>query len=201
MKQADIDLRLKLIGTTRPKACPLDCPLHPRSKYHNPMRSGGFVPPKLRPLSKLLIVGIGPGEEEEQGREPFIGPSGRYASRALEWASGQEPLLVYSKINVVNCRTVKPGKQKSFINRTPPTIIEMRACYHAHLRPALRRSWACVAIFGADAYKFLVPTMDVRDGRSMKLFDVFGKAMGHRCEFDPEQHLAWYKGEDSEVPF
>lgn len=192
MKQADIDRRLKLIGTTRPSACPLECPLHPGSTSHNPMLSGGFVPPKIITRSKLLVVGICPGEEEELGREPFIGPSGRYSSHALEWASGPTR-LAYSKINIVNCRTVKVGKTRSFINRTPPTAREMKACFNAHLRQVLKRRWACVGLYGTDVYRFLVPELDLAHQRSMKMFDVFGKAMGHRCEFDPERFKEWYQ--------
>lgn len=191
MKQADIDKRLKLIGTTRPKACPLECPLHPSSSTHNPMLSGGYVPPKIITRSKLLVVGICPGEEEELGREPFIGPSGRYSSHALDWAASGP--MVHSKINVVNCRTVKVGKTRSFINRTPPTAREMRICYHAHLKQVLKRRWSVVALFGTDVYKFMVPEVELDFRRTMKIFDVFGKAMGHRCEFDPDKFKEWYR--------
>jgi len=206
MKQADIDRRLKLIGTSRPKACPLDCPLHPRSPMHNPMLSGGFVPPYTPTGAKLLVVGICPAEEEELGGEPLIGPSGRYAAHAIQWANNGKP-LVYAKVNIVNCRTVKPGKTRSFINRTPPTATEMMECFHAHLRPLLKRKWACVALLGSDVYKFIVPEIEVADRRYMKLFDVFGKAMGHRCEFDPDHYPEWYgeyEGDyedDDEIPF
>lgn len=203
MKQADIDRRLQLIGTSRPRSCPIDCPLHPCSKYHNPMVSGGHVPPKTPRGALLLVLGICPGEEEELGCEPFIGPSGRYASHALKWASGSKPIK-FAKANLCNCRTVKPGKTKSFINRTPPTQNELMTCYHAIVKPLLERPWRCVALFGTDVYKFLVPEIEIATRKYVKLFDVFGKAMGHRCVFDVNDYPDWFGEDDDEseeIPF
>jgi uracil-DNA glycosylase len=199
MKHPDIDKRIKLIGTKRPKACPTECPLHPDSPLHNPMLSGGHVPPKIVTGSRLLVIGIAPAEEEELAREPLVGPSGRYAGHALQWAAGSRPLK-YSKVNLVNCRTVKPGRTRSFINRTPPTTLELRYCYHAIVRPILKRPWKCIALFGGDVYKFMIPEINLGHGKSMKMFDVFGKAMGHRCQFDPEKFLSWYD-DTYDIPF
>ena len=189
---SDLERRIKLIGTTRPSVCSTECPLHPKSRYHNPNMSGGHVPPKLSQSSSLLVVGIVPGEEEELGKEPFIGPSGRYLNHALQWAGGSSTPLAYTKVNLVNCRTVKPGRSRAFINRTPPTAREMRCCYQAFLRPLLKQKWDVVALFGTDVYKFMIPEIELREGRSMKMFDVFGKAIGHRLVLNPEHWKEWY---------
>ena len=179
--------RIELInGRKRPRVCPRTCPLHPRCAEHNPDFSGGYVPPLLHASDDLLVVAICPAEEEELGGEPLIGPSGRYANHAISWAGGAARAMRYSKINVVNCRTVRPGRTRAYINRTPPTMREMRACFEAHLRPALRRKWRCVLLLGADAYKFVIPTELLPDGRKRPMFDAFAKAMGHRMVVDIE---------------
>ena len=190
MKQTDLARRVELISIRpRPSACPTTCPLHPKSKLHNPTLSGGHVPPLIVPNTSLLVVGIVPGEEEELGGQPFIGPSGRYADHTLRWANGTGKGFKYSKMNLVNCRSVKIGKQGRFINRTPPTAVEMRTCFHAHLRRHLKRKWKCVLIFGGDAYKFIIPTERLDERRTRPMFDLFGKAMGHRLEFDIEKFI------------
>lgn len=190
MKPTDLDRRIELINIRpRPHACPVDCPLHPDSNAHNPSLSGGFVPPLILPKTDLLVVGIVPAEEEELGGEPLIGPSGRFADHAIRWAGGRQRPLRYSKANLVNCRTVKAGRQKPFIARTPPTAIEMRTCFQVHLRPILQRKWKLVLLLGGDLYKFVVPTEQLADRRTRPMFDLFGKAMGHRMEFDIERFV------------
>ena len=182
--------RIELINIRpRPRVCPVACPLHPKSPHHNPTLSGGFVPPLILPNTSLLVVGIVPGDEEELGGVPFIGPSGRYADHAIHWASGGRSAYKFSKMNLVNCRTVKPGKTKDYINRTPPTAVEMRTCFQAHLRQVLKRKWKCVLLFGTDAYKFIIPTERTGDRSTRPMFDQFIKAMGHRLVFDIETYV------------
>ena len=184
----DLRRRIELIrGRKRPRACPKTCPLHPCSADHNPELSGGYAAPVIRASDDLLVVAICPAEEEELGGEPLIGPSGRYANHAVQWAGGAKTPMPYSKINVVNCRTVKPGLYKPYINRTPPTAREMKICFEAHLRQVLKRKWRCVLLLGGDAYKFVIPTELLPDGRKRPMFDVFGKAMGHRMVVDIEK--------------
>lgn len=174
----------------RPKVCPVECPLHPGSAAHNPTLSGGYVPPHLLPKSQLLAVGIGPGEEEELAGVPLIGPSGRYSDHALTWAGGPSCPLPYDKINIVNCRTVKPSARGGFVNRTPPTTTEQRTCFGAHLRPLLRKKhYRVVLLLGKDAYNLVLPHRVADDHKRPPWFDQFGKAMGHRLVLDIEKDL------------
>lgn len=169
--------RLKLINIRkRPRVCPVECPLHPENPRHNPTYAGGFVPPKVLRGSRLLVVGIAPGEEEELRGEPFVGPAGRYVERMLSWAGGSGSSPRYSKMNICNCRTTKPGRTK-VINRTPPTAQEMRICMKAHLFPLLAsREWELVLLLGGDAYKAVVP----KNEEGGPMFGPFALAMGHR---------------------
>jgi DNA polymerase len=65
-----------------------------------------------------LFVGEGPGEEEDQKGEPFVGPAGKLLDAMLAAAGLQRGREVYIA-NVVKCRP--PG------NRTP-TVEEAAAC-------------------------------------------------------------------------
>lgn len=65
-----------------------------------------------------LFVGEGPGEEEDQKGEPFVGPAGKLLDAMLAAAGLQRGREVYIA-NVVKCRP--PG------NRTP-TVDEASAC-------------------------------------------------------------------------
>ncbi|MCX7808053.1 MAG: uracil-DNA glycosylase [Deltaproteobacteria bacterium] len=61
------------------------------------------------PEAKLVFVGEGPGQHEDQQGKPFVGPAGQLLDKMIK-AMGQSPDTVYI-CNVVKCRPPK--------NRTP----------------------------------------------------------------------------------
>ena len=76
------------------------------------------------PSSRILLIGEGPGEDEDAQGRPFVGRSGQLLDRALEEA-GLSRRDVYVT-NVVRCRPteVKNGR----INNRAPRADEIRAC-------------------------------------------------------------------------
>lgn len=81
------------------------------------------------PRARLVLVGEGPGREEDERGEPFVGEAGRLLDRML-FAIGLERSEVYI-CNVIKCRP--PG------NRDPEPG-EIAAC-----RPFLERQLAAIA--------------------------------------------------------
>lgn len=161
------------IQRKRPSKCK-DCPADPQTPGFDPLLTGGHIPPSGPLKAPLVVIGISGGEEEEVRGEPLVGPSGRRLVRALAYSAkvlGLKKPLEVRKYNLFNCRALKIGLQNRIINRTPPTVTEMRACSERWLFPELRKTEAKVLfILGADTYKFVLKNR----------FDVFGKAMGHR---------------------
>ncbi len=97
------------------------------------------------PRARLMLVGEGPGEQEDRDGRPFVGRAGQLLDRILE-AAGIERSEVYIT-NVVKCRP--PG------NRTPMPD-EADACW-----PWLEHQLACirpelVVCLGATAARRLV---------------------------------------------
>jgi uracil-DNA glycosylase len=73
------------------------------------------------PTAKILIIGEGPGEQEDLQGRPFVGRSGELLNQALSKAFNGE--YFWTKVyitNVVKCRP--PGNRN-------PTREEMEACY------------------------------------------------------------------------
>jgi uracil-DNA glycosylase family 4 len=77
------------------------------------------------PNAKILIVGIGPGEEEDNQGIPFVGPSGTLLNQALAFA-GVDRKSVYTT-NLVLCRPANIEKNNRLKNRDPNKI-EIEAC-------------------------------------------------------------------------
>ena len=161
------------IERKRPLKCK-GCPADPKTPGFDPLLTGGFIPPSGPLGAPLIVIGISGGEEEEVRGEPLVGPSGRRLVRPLAYSAkvlGLKKALEVRKYNVFNCRSLKIGLQGRVINRTPPTVTEMRACCERWLLPELKTTPAkLVLLLGADTYKFILKNR----------FDVFGKAIGHR---------------------
>ncbi len=68
--------------------------------------------------AKVMIIGEGPGREEDQSGEPFVGPSGAYLDSWLKAISLQRDLDVFIT-NVVKCR---PPENRN------PTPLEIDTC-------------------------------------------------------------------------
>ena len=70
--------------------------------------------------ARLMLIGEGPGAEEDKSGRPFVGPAGQLLERILEGGMGLRREQVYIA-NMVKCRP--PG------NRNPAPE-EMLACRH-----------------------------------------------------------------------
>jgi uracil-DNA glycosylase len=102
------------------------------------------------PEAELVFVGEAPGAEEENRREPFVGPAGAMLDRAIA-AMGLERRDVYIT-NIVKYRPkIGDGSTQGTANRKP-TPEEMAACL-----PVVRRELAiiqprAVVALGGTAY-------------------------------------------------
>ena len=175
------------MSLARPAIC-RGCPGDPRTSGHQAWLWGGHVPPHGPKNAQLLVVGIAPAEAEELQGIPFVGPSGKKAEIAIEWAESSARKLGLTGplrirwMNMVNCRTRKPGKSKSWINRDP-TAAEFRACAQRFLLPELRFTTArAILILGQLPFDLIVKPLGVRQHALPKTHHkyIFGLCMGHR---------------------
>ncbi|MEN8149465.1 MAG: uracil-DNA glycosylase [Planctomycetota bacterium] len=116
------------------------------------------------PDARLMLIGEGPGAEEDRTGRAFVGRSGRLLDRLLTEAGFdiEREILI---ANIVRCRP--PG------NRAPK-VSEAKACL-----PYLRHQISLVdpdviALLGASAIRFLLPDLK---GRPMK--DLVGRPFDH----------------------
>lgn len=75
------------------------------------------------PEADLMLVGEAPGYQEEQQREPFVGPAGQKLNDILK-AMGLPRGTVYIS-NIVKFRPATPGQTT---NNRKPTLEEMASC-------------------------------------------------------------------------
>lgn len=75
------------------------------------------------PEAELMLVGEAPGYQEEQQREPFVGPAGQKLTDILK-AMGLSRGEVYIS-NIVKFRPATPGQTT---NNRKPTAAEMASC-------------------------------------------------------------------------
>ena len=86
------------------------------------------------PLSPLVIVGEGPGENEDKTGRPFVGRAGVLLDECLR-ECGMLRKHVYIT-NVVRCRAADPDETGRMKNR-PPTSQESATCINLWLEPTL----------------------------------------------------------------
>jgi uracil-DNA glycosylase family 4 len=101
-----------------------------------------------RPDADLVIVGEGPGEQEDLTGEPFVGPAGQMLDKMLENVLGLPRSEVYI-LNTVKCRP--PGNR----NPTPEELAACRPFLEGQLR-AIRPK--VLLVLGGVAYKALLET-------------------------------------------
>lgn len=164
----------------RPRMC-IGCPGDPRTSGYQAWLWGGHVPPYGPQNADMLVVGIIPGEEEEVQGRPFVGPSGKKIRHAIDWASEGRELRV-RWMNIVNCRTRKPGKSQKWINRDP-TALEFRECAKRFLLPELRATHAkVILLLGQLPFELVLQPLGLRLHnlpRSRHKY-TFALCMGHR---------------------
>ncbi len=96
----------------------------------------------------LVIVGEGPGHDEDLTGEPFVGAAGQMLDKMLEKVLGLQRSQVYI-LNVVKCRP--PGNRN-------PTPDEMAACMPFMERQLLASRPKLVLVLGSVALKALLGT-------------------------------------------
>ncbi|WP_437333932.1 uracil-DNA glycosylase [Sorangium sp. So ce394] len=117
------------------------CPLH-EGRTHTVFSRGD-------PLSEIVFVGEGPGAEEDQQGEPFVGPAGQLLDKMIA-AMGYHRDGVYI-CNIVKCRPPKNRK---------PEPAEMAACSpYLASQLALIKPKVIVAL-GATAVQGLIGTTE-----------------------------------------
>jgi uracil-DNA glycosylase family 4 len=80
---------------------------------------------KGNPLARLVVLGEGPGQEEDKGGLPFLGKAGKLLHRGLE-AIGYDERNTYF-CNVIRCRACEVTDSGWVKNRTPE-IEEVSNC-------------------------------------------------------------------------
>jgi uracil-DNA glycosylase len=86
------------------------------------------------PDAPLVLVGEGPGENEDKTGRPFVGRAGQLLDECLrECGITRRHIFI---TNVVRCRPTAPGENGRPMNR-PPTTEEAEACVSAWLVPIL----------------------------------------------------------------
>lgn len=121
------------------------------------------------PDSKVVMVGEQPGDEEDQKGHPFVGPSGRLLSKAMQEA-GLDRQKIYVTNAVKHFKFIERGKRRI---HAKPTGIEISAC-----KPWLEAELASiepelVVCLGATAAQSLM-------GREFRITSERGKFFPHR---------------------
>jgi len=77
----------------------------------------------------IMIIGIGPGKDEDEQRIPFIGRSGQELRKALRQVQGVEmdPSEIYLT-NSILCRPYRINKETGFENNRDPVALELQLC-------------------------------------------------------------------------
>lgn len=75
------------------------------------------------PHTRIMLIGEAPGFQEEQQKEPFVGPAGEKLNQILK-AMGFERKDLYIS-NIVKFR---PGMPRQTTNNRPPTDAEIASC-------------------------------------------------------------------------
>ncbi len=129
--------------------------------------------------SKVMLIGMCPGEDEERLKRIFVGKSGKLLSKSL-YSVGLKKIDLYIS-NLVKCR-VKDEEGK---NR-PPTKDEAELCAHYHLDKEIQEiKPELIVPLGADALKY------VSGSSTAKITKVRGKAVKsekYGCLLFPTYH-------------
>ena len=125
----------------------VECPLH-ASRTH-------AVPGDGKPTARVMLIGEGPGRDEDKSGHPFVGASGRFLNHVLEGTGiNREDLFI---TNIVKCRP--PG------NRTPKKG-EVDTCTSLYLFKQIELiDPALIVLLGGVAVKKLLGAASVNDVR------------------------------------
>ena len=125
----------------------VECPLH-ASRTH-------AVPGDGKSTARVMLIGEGPGRDEDKSGHPFVGASGRFLNHVLEGTGiNREDLFI---TNIVKCRP--PG------NRTPKKG-EVDTCTSLYLFKQIELiDPALIVLLGGVAVKKLLGAASVNDVR------------------------------------
>ncbi|HLT45709.1 MAG TPA: uracil-DNA glycosylase [Rubricoccaceae bacterium] len=123
------------------------------------------VPGDGRPGARALLVGEGPGEDEDASGHPFVGSAGRYLDHVLAKVGLDRADLFIT--NVVKCRPPKNRK---------PKPAEARTCVSTYLdrQIALVRP-KVVFLLGATAAKYVLEgytSLEAARGKTIRRGDL-----------------------------
>ncbi len=107
------------------------------------------------PDADLMVIGEGPGEQEDRTGEPFVGPAGQMLDRMLENVIGLTRSQVYIA-NVVKCRP--PGNRK-------PDDAEARTCLPFLVRQIRAIRPKVILVLGGTALEHLCGTTGITKQR------------------------------------
>jgi uracil-DNA glycosylase len=132
------------------------CPLHQSRTIAVP-GSGRFDAP-------VMIVGEGPGKDEDKTGLPFVGSAGRYLDHVLEGTgTGREDCFI---TNIVKCRP--PGNR-------PPKVQEVDTCVSIYLRAQIELiNPKYIVLLGSVAVKALLGLKSVEQARG-RIFEHEGR--------------------------
>ena len=106
------------------------CDLGKQSLLNSPVVYRGNL------LSKKMIIGEGPGKDEDEKGKPFVGPAGQLLDRIFA-AAGWNTNTDWYLGNILKCRPIAPpGSYKQ--NKTP-TVKQRKAC-----KPYIEREIDCI---------------------------------------------------------
>ncbi|HMV69029.1 MAG TPA: uracil-DNA glycosylase, partial [Myxococcota bacterium] len=111
------------------------------------------------PEADLMVIGEGPGEQEDLRGEPFVGPAGEMLDRMLENVLGLGRSKVYIA-NVVKCRP--PGNRN-------PDLDEVAACLPFLERQILAVQPKLILILGGVALQHVLKINGITRNRGKEL--------------------------------
>lgn len=138
------------------------CPLHTSRTT--------AVPGDGKPSAKVMIIGEGPGKEEDQSGHPFVGAAGRFLNHVLEGTGFDRSEFFIT--NIVKCRPPK--------NRVPRKS-EVDTCTENYLFTQIELlNPKLIMLLGSVAAKKLLGVQSV------------GEARGHVIQRDGRRYLVGY---------
>jgi DNA polymerase len=113
------------------------------------------VPGEGKPTAKVMIIGEGPGKQEDQTGRPFVGNAGRYLDHVLEGTSFTRDDFFIT--NIVKCRPPS--------NRAPKTL-EMETCTSLYLFEQIKLlNPKLILLLGSVAVKKMLGLKSVEEAR------------------------------------
>jgi DNA polymerase len=132
----------------------------------------------------IMILGIGPGAEEDEAGEPFIGPAGQVLREALVEAKGVEmqPEEVYMT-NCIICRPCEVSDYNNMRNRDP-VAKELQNCKERLLIEIALVKPKVIVCMGAIPYKHMTGLANVKVGSYLDKVSIlkYTDWKGEECE-------------------